>query len=126
MSMAEKLRLRFNTLKSNMLKKRKESSTSDDELYIAITEGYFLLAQVLFGGHMNVNCQDNSGATALIAMCCSFCKRSKEATLDFVRFLLKERALVDIIDSFGKTAINYAEENDLKIIERELLLIGLT
>jgi len=39
--------------------------------------------------------------------------------------LLKERALVDIIDSFGKTAINYAEENDLKIIERELLLTGL-
>jgi hypothetical protein len=49
-------------------------------------------------------------------VCRSFCKRSKEAKLEFVRFLLKERALVDIIDSFGKTAINYDEENDLKII----------
>jgi len=43
MSMAEKLRLRFNTLKRNMLKRQNESSTSDDELYIAITEGYCLL-----------------------------------------------------------------------------------
>jgi ankyrin repeat protein len=74
---------------------------------------------------MNVNCQNNSGATALIAVCRYFCNRSKEAKLEFVRFLLKERARVDIIDSFGKTAINYAEENDLKIIMKELLLTGL-
>jgi len=58
-------------------------------------------------------------------VCRSSCKRSKEAKLEFVRFLLKKRALVDIIDIFGKTAINYAEENDLKIIEKEILLIGL-
>jgi hypothetical protein len=32
---------------------------------------------------------------------------------------------MDIIDSFGKTAINYDEENDLKIIMKELLLTGL-
>jgi ankyrin repeat protein len=108
-----------------MLAKRTEVSTPDDELYIAITEGYFLLVQVLIGGHMNVNCQNNSGATALIAVCRSFCNRSKEAKLEFVRFLLKERARVDIIDSFGKTAINYAEENDLKTIMKELLLTGL-
>ena len=74
---------------------------------------------------MNINCRDNSGTTALIAVCRSSCKKSKEAKLQFGHFLLKERALVDIIDSFGKTAINYAEENDLKIIERELLLTGL-
>jgi len=125
MPLTAKLRQRFDTLKSNMVKKRKEVSTPDDELYIAITEGNVLLAQVLIGGHMNVNCQDNSGATALLAVCRSSCKRSKEATLEFVRFLLKERTLVDIIDIFGKTAINYAEENDLKITEKELLLIGL-
>ena len=125
MSLTAKLRQRFKTLKRKILKKRKEVSTPYDELYIAITEGYFLLARVLIGGHMNVNCQDYSGATALIVLCRSSCKRSKEAKLEFVRFLLKERALVDIIDSFGKTAINYAEENDLKIIERELLLTGL-
>jgi len=61
MSLAAKLRQRFDTLKRNMVKKRKEVRIPDDELYIAITEGYFLLAQVLIGGHMNVNCQDNSG-----------------------------------------------------------------
>jgi hypothetical protein len=32
---------------------------------------------------------------------------------------------VDINDSFGKTAIKYADENDLKIIMKELLLTGL-
>jgi len=88
-----KLRQRFDTLKRNMVKKRKEVSTPDHEIYIVITEGYFLLAQVLIGGNMNVNCQDNYGATALIAVCRSSCKRSKEAKLEFVPFLLKERAL---------------------------------
>ena len=125
MPLAPKLRQKFKTLKRRTINKRKEVSTPDDELYIAITEGYFMLAQVLIGGHMNINCPDNSGATALIAVCRSSCKRSKEAKLEFVRFLLKERALVDIIDRFGKTAINYAEENDLKIIVKELLLTGL-
>ena len=120
MSLTAKLRQRFDTLKRNMVKKRKEVSTPDDEICIAITEGYFLLVQVLIGGHMNVNCRDNCGAAALIAVCRSSCTRRKEAKLEFVRFLLKERALVDIIDIFGKTAINYAEENDLKIIEKEL------
>jgi len=125
MSLAAKLRQRFNTLKRHMPKKRKEVSTPDDELYIAITEGYFMLAHILIGGHMNVNCQDNSGATALIAVCRSSCKKSKEAKLEFFRFLLKEGANADIIDIFGKTAINYAEESDLKRIREELVMTGL-
>jgi hypothetical protein len=38
MSLASKLRQLFDTLKRNMLAKRTEVSTPDDELYIAITE----------------------------------------------------------------------------------------
>jgi len=42
MSLAAKLRQRLNALKRNMLRKRKEVSTPDDELYIAITEEYLI------------------------------------------------------------------------------------
>ena len=93
-----------------------------EEIFKAITEGNFEHARCLIGRTNNINYTDDSGATLISLVCKSCALETEAAGIDFIVYLLEKGADIDKKDKFGKTALDYAEDNGLRIIQEELTL----
>lgn len=102
-------------------RKRKESRNLQD-VFCAITEGYVMLARILINDRFDVNEVGCSGETLLITLCRTSTTESEEKIL-FVRYLLNAGAVINFNDKFGRTALYYAERNNLHQITKELLTV---
>ena len=91
-------------------------------LFTAINRSNFQDARNIISKGANVNCTNYFGGTPLIELC-----RNKEhdepQRAEFVEFLLKNGANINICDMYGWTALLYAENNGYESIVTILISI---
>jgi ankyrin repeat protein len=115
------------SLRAKIIKWKRGKSTSkntrNDEnsakLFDAIYENNFKLAKFLLeDGEVDANTKDDCGNTPLIAVCQQTTVQNEEEAVKFVNYLWQSGSKFKKSNDSGKTAMNYAESNDLmKIIE---------
>ena len=99
--------------------------TRNDEfsakLFDAIYENNFELAKIFIHcGKVNVNIKNNCGDTPLIATCQQTTFQTEEEAVKFIHYLWQSDSKFKKSNSFGKTAMNYAESNGLTKIVRTM------
>ena len=118
MSVVENIKQKMGLIRSTKYETTDDGNT--EKIIKAIKEGNFSLARSLIG-RKNINSKDESGATLIVLVCKSCELESEEEGLDFIIYLLKRGADMDKKDKYGKTALDYATDNGLKIIQDELI-----
>ena len=99
-----------------------QKHTRDDEFSVqlcdAIYDNNFRLANILIDdGSVDVNIKNDCGDTPLIAVCQ---QTTEEEAVKFIHYLWQSGSKFKKSNDFGKTAMNYAESNDLTEIVHTL------
>ena len=85
-----------------------------DNFVDAIYENDFELAKILIDdGKVDVNIKDDCGDTPLIAVCQQTPLKSEEKAVKFIDYQWQSGSKFHSSNKSGKTAMNYAESNDL-------------
>ena len=99
--------------------------TRDDEFSVqlcdAIYDNNFRLANILIDdGSVDVNIKNDCGDTPLIAVCQQTTLQTEEEAVKFIHYVWQSGSKFKKSNDFGKTAMNYAESNDLTEIVHTL------
>ena len=102
-----------------------QKHTRDDEFSVqlcdAIYDNNFRLANILIDdGSVDVNIKNDCGDTPLIAVCQQRTLQTEEEAVKFIHYLWQSGSKFKKSNDFGKTAMNYAESNDLTEIVHTL------
>jgi len=97
------------------------------QLFNAIYDNNFELATNLIGGgKVDVNIKNDCGDTPLIAVCQQTTLKTEEEAVKFINYLWQSNSKFHSSNKSGKTAMNYAESNDLMKIVQNLKYIEWT
>jgi hypothetical protein len=91
-----------------------------DQLFEAIHENDFELSKIIIDRMQSVNIKNIDGATPLIAVCQQTTLETEEEAVKFIYFLWESGFIFSTSDSFGKTAMYYADVNGLEKIKESL------
>lgn len=107
---------------------RKESKYNADskehQLFEAIKRGNFTKARTLVSHGVEVNSLDYSDSSPLMLTCRLASEqhyRDLEAVASFVDYLIKEGAYIRGTDIFGRSALDYLQENGPEKLRKQVL-----
>jgi hypothetical protein len=94
---------------------------SSAQLFDAIYDNNFKLAKILIdSSKVDVNIKDECGDTPLIAVCKQATLQTEGDAVRFINYLWQRGSKFNTWNDLGKTAMNYAESNDLTKIRQHL------
>ena len=88
------------------------------DLFAFVISGNLAMAKLQLKEYPDVNFKSSTKSTLLITACRS--KANEKEVLNFVEFLLEKGAYIMKKDSFGRTALDYCEQN--KLFQVKMLL----
>lgn len=114
MSCFTNMRIKLEQRKKKKNLKKLELNKNIQELFSAIAnEDFRMASNIIKSGKVEIECEDHSRATPLIAVCrIPNCYNEKER-MSFVKFLFQNGASPFVIDKRKRSSNVYAEENNL-------------
>ncbi|VDI48553.1 Hypothetical predicted protein [Mytilus galloprovincialis] len=98
--------------------KRKQYSEDLEMLFTAMDNERYKLAKILILGKLSANCKNSDNATPITILCKNYSSSNEEERLKFIKFILKQRAKLNIKDIHDMDASDYIKQNSLqKVIE---------